>query len=356
MKKEDRTLLASPSPFLRALGGEAQAIPPVWFMRQAGRYLPEYRAVRAKAGSFLDLCYNPELASEVTLQPVRRFDLDAAILFSDILVIPHALGQKLAFVEGEGPRLEPVITLENIEEFRGRNILETLAPIFKTVEKTRAALAPDKALIGFAGAPWTVATYMLAGGPSKDPAALRALYYDDPAFITALIDMLVEATIEYLIAQIDAGADALQLFDTWAGGLTPDLTETLSVIPMKRIAEGVKKARPGAPVIFFPKGVGALAARYVAGAEGVGIDFSQDPAWARAALSPHVCVQGGLDPLLAVQGGDEMERAAGAILRAFEGVPYIFNLGHGFVPHTPPENVAALVSFLRRGQWRGAHA
>lgn len=342
------------SPFMQTLKREAQAIPPIWFMRQAGRYLPEYRALRAKAGSFLDLCFNPELAAEVTLQPVRRFDLDAAILFSDILVIPHALGQKLSFVEGEGPRLEPVITKENLESLRGRDILGALGPIFETVAETKAALGPDKALIGFAGAPWTVATYMLAGGPSKDPAALRALYYADPEFITELIDILVEATIEYLIAQIDAGADALQLFDTWAGGLTPALTDILSVIPMRRIAEGVKAARPGTPVIYFPKSVGALAERYARepSCDAIGVDFSQDPVWARSHLSGHTVVQGGLDPLLVVRGGALMEEAAGAILRAFDGAPYIFNLGHGFTPETPPENVAALIRYVREGGWR----
>jgi len=354
MKEKGLQGLDHPSPFMRTLAGEAQAIPPMWFMRQAGRYLPEYRAVRAKAGSFLDLCFNPELASEVTLQPVRRYDLDAAILFSDILVIPHALGQKLSFVEGEGPRLEPAITKAGLDRLRGRNVLEELAPIFETVVKTRAELAENKALIGFAGAPWTVATYMLAGGPSKDPAALRSLYYDDPDFITGLIDIIIDASVDYLIAQVDAGADALQLFDTWAGGLTPALTETLSVIPMRRIAEGVKKARPGTPVIFFPKSVGALAERYAQepACDAIGIDFSQDPLWARAHLSGHTVVQGGLDPLLTVHGGAAMETAAGELLRAFDGAPYIFNLGHGFTPETPPEKVAALVNYVRAGAWR----
>ncbi|MHA7871751.1 MAG: uroporphyrinogen decarboxylase family protein, partial [Hyphococcus sp.] len=205
--------------FLQTLAGEKQAIPPMWFMRQAGRYLPEYRDVRAKAGSFLDLCYNPELAAEVTLQPVRRFDVDAAILFADILLIPHALGQTLRFVEGEGPRLEPVVSPDDIKRFRDRDVMETLAPVFETVRLTKAGLGPDKALIGFAGAPWTVATYMLAGGPMKDPATLRLRHYREGDFINDLLNVLVDKTIEYLVAQIDAGADAVQLFDTWASGL-----------------------------------------------------------------------------------------------------------------------------------------
>lgn len=350
MKKGQETDRKPRSKLLAALSGEAQAIPPVWLMRQAGRYLPEYREVRTRAGSFLDLCFNSELATEVTLQPVRRFDVDAAILFSDILVIPYALGQNLSFVEGEGPRLKPAITKAEIKTLRKQNVLQKLAPIFETVARTRAELDSSKALIGFAGAPWTVATYMLAGGPLKDPASLRAAYYDDAAFVMALIDILVEASVEYLIAQADAGADALQLFDTWAGGMTPELTEILSVIPMRRIVEAVKKARPDTPVIVFPKGVGALAERYVLdkSTDAIGIDFTQDPGWARTRLSNRAAIQGGPDPLLVVHGGAAMEKAVRGYLSVFEGVPYIFNLGHGLVPQTPPENVARLVEIVRR--------
>ncbi|MEE2690250.1 MAG: uroporphyrinogen decarboxylase [Pseudomonadota bacterium] len=345
---------SSGSKFLRALAGEQAAIPPVWFMRQAGRYLPEYRELRAKAGSFLDLCFNPELAAEVTLQPVRRFDLDAAILFADILLIPHALGQQLSFVEGEGPRLNPAITPAMIDGFRQRNILESLAPVFETVKRTRQQLDSSKALIGFAGAPWTVATYMLAGGPSGDPAALRRVFYRDRGFISALIDILVDATSAYLVAQIDAGADAVQLFDTWAGGLPWPVLDAVSVEPMDRIGRVVKKARPGTPVIFFPKGVGEKAAEYVhlTGGDAIGIDFAMDPGWARTHLSPHRTVQGGLDPLLVVEGGAAMEKAAASLLRLFHDAPYVFNLGHGFVPETPPEHVARLVEFVRSGVWR----
>ncbi len=337
------------SKILRALIGEVQAIPPVWFMRQAGRYLPEYRELRAKAGSFLDLCYNPELASEVTLQPVRRFDLDAAILFADILLIPHAMGQSLTFGEGEGPRLNPVITPENIDRFRGQDVLKFLAPVFETVRLTRAALDPTKALIGFAGAPWTVATYMLAGQSMRDPAALRKWYYRDPAFLEKLIDLLSEITIDYLNAQIEAGADVVQLFDTWAGGLPWPVLKAVSVGPLNKIAQGVKKAHPETPVILFPKGVGEKTSEYamLAICDGLSIDYGMNPAWARSNLSGHTTVQGGLDPLVVIRGGGDMKRAADSLLKTFCDVPYIFNLGHGFTPETLPENVAALVRHLR---------
>lgn len=337
------------SKFMQTLNGEAQAIPPVWFMRQAGRYLPEYREVRARAGSFIDLCFNAELASEVTLQPVRRFDLDAAILFADILLIPHAMGQKLSFEEGEGPKLDPVVTPVDIDRFRDQDVLETLAPVFETVRRTRDALPPEKALIGFAGAPWTVATYMLAGGSVRDPAALRERYYQDEGFVVALIDLLAEKTVDYLIAQIDAGADAVQLFDTWAGGLPWPVLDALSVRPLDHIANAVRKARPGTPVILFPKGVGEKAVEYalLRDCTGLGVDYGMDPAWARANLSGHTVVQGGLDPLIVIGGGERMLKAAETYLKLFHDVPYIFNLGHGFTPQTPPEHVTALVAHLR---------
>lgn len=339
--------------FLRTLNGEKSAIPPIWFMRQAGRYLPEYRAVREKAGSFLDLCYNPELAADVTLQPIRRYDLDAAILFADILLIPHALGQNVWFEAGEGPRLDPVITPENISAFRKENVSDFLAPIFETVSRVRAELAPDKALIGFAGAPWTVATYMMAGGSQKDPAALRAAFYENPAFVTELISLITDRTIEYLIAQIDAGADAVQLFDTWAAGLPWPVLDAVSIRPLERIASSVKKARPGTPVILFPKGVGEKAVEYATlrDCDGFGIDYGMDPSWARAHLSGHTVVQGGLDPLLTVTGGEAMEKGAETLLRLFHDVPYVFNLGHGFTPETSPEAVQALIGFVR--SWEG---
>lgn len=337
------------SGFLRTLGGEAVTPPPIWLMRQAGRYLPEYRQTRARAGSFLDLCFNPALACEVTLQPIRRFDFDAAILFSDILVAPMAMGQTLTFVDGEGPRLKPPVTAADLDGFRRRNALERLAPIMETVRRVRAALSADKALIGFAGAPWTVATYMLAGGPSDDPAALRGLFYKDEAFLAELIEILVATTIDYVVAQIDAGADAIQLFDTWAGGLPEPVLRAVSLEPMRKIAAAVKAARPGTPVLFFPRGVGAAAIHYAVLEEcdAVSIDASTPWEWARMSLAPTAVVQGGFDPMLVVAGGERMEREARRLVRAFMGVPYIFNLGHGLTPDTPPEHVADLVAAIR---------
>ncbi len=345
--------MTTTSKFLRTLKGEVEAIPPIWFMRQAGRYLPEYRALRAKAGSFLDLCYNPEMASEVTLQPVRRYDLDAAILFADILLIPDAMGQQLSFAEGEGPILDPVITADNLDRFRGQDIHATLSPVYETVKQTRAALPEDKALIGFAGAPWTVATYMLNGRSSRDPAALRKLYYQDRSFLTALIDLLADHTIDYLCRQIEAGADAVQLFDTWAGGLPWPVLDLVSVRPLQKIAGGVKKAYPETPVILFPKGVGEMATEYaqLPECDGLGIDYAMDPAWARANLSGHTVIQGALDPLSVITGGKDMLRNASAYLKLFHDVPYVFNLGHGFLPETPPDHVGALVDFVRGGKW-----
>ena len=345
--------MTASSKFIRTLNGERNAIPPIWFMRQAGRYLPEYRELRAKAGSFLNLCYDSAMASEITLQPVRRFDLDAAILFADILLIPDAMGQTLSFAEGEGPMLDPVIMPKNIDEFRNRDIHDRLGPVYETVKRTRGDLASDKALIGFAGAPWTVATYMLNGRSSRDPAALRALYYNDRPFLMALIDVLVEQTIEYLSRQIKAGADAVQLFDTWASGLPGPVLDAVSVEPLRKIAAAVKADHPETPVILFPKGVGEKATEYaqLSECDGYGIDYSMDPAWARGQLSSHTVVQGGFDPLSVAAGGEEMVKRASAYLRLFHDVPYVFNLGHGFIPQTPPEHVAALVEFVRGGQW-----
>jgi uroporphyrinogen decarboxylase len=336
--------------FLETLRGTASVIPPIWLMRQAGRYLPEYRAARTKAGSFLDLCYNSDLAAEVTLQPIRRYDFDAAILFADILLIPQALGQDLSFVEGEGPRLSPPVSPRDLERFRSRNIQETLAPVYETVSRVRAALAPQKSLIGFAGAPWTVATYMLAGGPQKDPSALRHFWYDDRRFVEVLIDLISDATVEYLLAQIDAGADVIQLFDTWAGGLPEEILHDVSVGPLQRVAERLKSSRPQVPIILFPKGVGASLSDYAAieACDAIGIDFSTPWSVARDIVSPKKAVQGGLDPMLVVTGGEAMQKAARKLCETFEGLPFVFNLGHGLTPDTPPENVARLVDIVRK--------
>ncbi len=336
-------------PFLAAAKGEEQKIPPIWLMRQAGRYLPEYRAVRAKAGSFLDLCYNSELAAEVTLQPIRRYDFDAAILFADILLIPHALGQDVSFVEGEGPRLAPVKTLKDLEVFRVRDIHRQLAPVYETVRLVRKGLPPEKTLIGFAGAPWTVATYMIGGGAQRDPAALRSVWYGDPAFAEALTALLVEATSDYLIAQIEAGAEAVQLFDTWAGGLPEPILKRACIEPADAIAARVKAAHPEVPVILFPKGVGSAAAEFATlkTCDVIGIDHSHPWRDARAALSPHAVVQGGLDPMLVVAGGEAMDREARRLVETFAGAPYVFNLGHGLTPDTPPDHVRRLVDVIR---------
>ncbi len=337
---------------VRVLHGQPADIPPVWLMRQAGRYLPEYRALRAKAGSFLDLCYNPEFAAEVTLQPIRRYDFDAAILFADILLIPHALGQNLTFTEGEGPRLEPIVRFSDLDEFRGRNIHDRLKPVYETVARVKAALPAEKAVIGFAGAPWTVATYMLGGGPQKDPAALRSIWYDQPALMNGLIEILVDATVDYLIAQIDAGADVVQLFDSWAGDLPEEVLREVSVKPLQRLAERLKAARPDVPVILFPKGVGASLEDYarIGACDAVGIDYATPWRRAREMVSPFAAAQGGLDPMLVVRGGAPMETAARALIETFRGAPYVFNLGHGLTPDTPPENVARLVEVIRTGQ------
>ncbi len=337
--------------FLRAAKGDEQKIPPIWLMRQAGRYLPEYRAVRAKAGSFLDLCYTSGLAAEVTLQPVRRFDFDAAILFADILLIPHALGQDVSFAEGEGPRLAPVRSLEDLRRFRDRDIHTRLAPVYETVRLVRAGLAPEKTLIGFAGAPWTVATYMIGGGAQADPAALRSVWYGDRAFAEALTALLVEATADYLIAQIEAGAEAVQLFDTWAGGLPEPVLKVACLDPAAAIARKVKATFPDVPVILFPKGVGPAGEAFarLAGCDVIGIDHAHPWGHARATLSPHAVVQGGLDPMLVAAGGLRMEDEARRLVETFRGVPYIFNLGHGLTPDTPPGHVARLVEAVRRG-------
>ncbi len=322
--------------------------PPVWFMRQAGRYLPEYRALRKKAGSFLNLCFDPVAAAEVTLQPVRRYDLDAAILFADILLIPMFMGQKLSFEAGEGPRLSPALLNEKVD-LSIDQISEHLGPIMETIRLCRKELAQSKALIGFAGAPWTVATYMIAGQGVKDPAALRSFAYNCPEVFDDLIKKLETATIEYLKNQIKAGVQAVQLFESWASGLPADFMREFCVAPAARIARAVKADHPEIPFIAFPKGAGHILVDYAEKGifDGISIDSSTDPAWAAEQLSPKVTVQGGLDPLLVVQGGDAMHAAAVKILQAFEGRPYIFNLGHGFVPHTPPEHVAELVKLVR---------
>ncbi len=335
---------------MRALAGEALPVPPVWMMRQAGRYLPEYRAVRARASGFLDLCYTPELATEVTLQPIRRYGFDAAILFADILLVPHALGANLVFVEGEGPRLSTVTGPEDLARLRpAEAVHETTAPVYETVRAVRAALPGNVPLIGFAGAPWTVATYMIAGRGTPDQAPARELIYRDPATFEALMERITAATIAYLSAQVAAGADIVKLFDSWAGSLPGPLFERYCVAPARRIADALRTAHPEVPIIGFPRGAGAgyLAFAAGAGVQAVALDTSVDPAWAAAALQPRLCVQGNLDPLLLVAGGRALEEATRATVRAFAGGPHVFNLGHGITPEADPANVDLMLKAIR---------
>ena len=317
-------------------------------MRQAGRYLPEYRALRAKAGSFLALCFDPELASAVTLQPIERFDLDAAILFSDILVVPLALGRRVWFVEGEGPRLDP-IDAAGIAALEDGSAGETLAPVLETVRQVRQTLDSGKTLIGFCGAPWTVATYMVAGRGTADQAPARAFALEAPDTFRTLIDRLVAISADYLIAQLDAGADVVQIFDTWAGVLDEDGFERWCVEPTAEIVRRVKAAVPTAKVIGFPRGIGAKLERYAegTGVDGVSIDWSVPLGYARERLQAHVAVQGNLDPMVLMAGGDALEKAVERICSGLGSGRFVFNLGHGILPQTPVEHVARLVMLVR---------
>ena len=334
----------------RVLAGEHIGTPPLWLMRQAGRYLPEYRALREKAGSFLDLCFNPVLAATVTLQPIERFDFDAAILFSDILVIPHALGRKVAFVEGEGPRLDP-IDAAGIAGLDEGKIGERLQPVFETVAMVRDKLASDKTLIGFCGAPWTVATYMVAGRGTPDQAPARLMAARDSEIFQSLIDRLVVASADYLIRQFRAGADVVQVFDSWSGVLGEAAFERWCIAPMAAIVQAVRAEVPDAKIIGFPKGAGLMLERYVAetGVDGVGIDWTVPLDFARDRLQGHVTVQGNLDPLLLLTGGKAMDEAIDRILAGLSGGRFIFNLGHGIRPETPIAHVERLVRRVRGG-------
>lgn len=335
--------------YLRALSGETLPKPPLWLMRQAGRYLPEYRELRAKAGGFLDLCYNPEWAAEVTLQPIRRFGFDAAILFSDILVIPHALGQKLWFAQGEGPRLEPVADAVRFGEIRDEIDPDVLAPVYETVRRVKAALPRETALIGFCGAPWTVATYMVAGRGTPDQGPAKALFQRDPALFARLIDRLVVNSAAYLNAQIDAGVDAVQIFDSWAGSLGPEDFKRWCIEPTRRIVDLVRGRHPQAKIIGFPRGAGAGIPAYVrdTGIDAVGLETEIERSFVREAIQPLVPVQGHLDPQLLRAGGPELDREIEAIRAAFGGGPFVFNLGHGILPDTPIAHVERLVELVR---------
>lgn len=336
------------SSLLAVLGGRRSDPPPIWMMRQAGRYLPEYRQLRSDKGSFLDLVYDSDAAAEVTLQPLERFPgLDAAILFSDILIVPFAIGQNLTFVAGEGPRLTPPLidaALDQLTPYPAR-----LEPIYDTVAKVKARLDPAKALIGFAGSPWTVATYMVAGQGGRDQSEARRFAHSDPVRFAAIIDRIEHMTLGYLSAQIDAGADAVQLFDSWAGSLSPRQFERWVVAPTARIVAGLKARHPEVPVIGFPKGAGGKLAAYAleTGVDAIGLDETVDPAWAAEELPEDLVVQGNLDPLALLAGGEELSSAVARILDAFAGRPHIFNLGHGILQDTPIAHVEQLIALVK---------
>jgi uroporphyrinogen decarboxylase len=335
------------APLLGVLHGHRPARPPLWLMRQAGRYLPEYRALRADKGGFLDLCYDSDAAAEVTLQPIRRFGFDGAILFSDILVVPHALGQTLWFETGEGPRLAPPLVDANLKDLTPQP--DRLAPVIETVRKVKAALAPETTFLGFAGSPWTVATYMVAGQGSRDHAAARRLAYGDPVRFAGIIEAIIGATIDYLSAQIEAGVDAVQLFDSWSGSLSPDQFRQWVIAPNATIVAGVRARHPNTPIIGFPKGAGAKLIDYAAGTgvDALGLDETLDPVWANRELPKDLPVQGNLDPLALIAGGATLDRAVDNILDALSGRPHIFNLGHGILPDTPIAHVEQLVARVR---------
>lgn len=334
---------------LRVLNGEPVWPLPIWVMRQAGRYLPEYKETRAQAGSFLDLCYNPRLATEVTLQPIRRFGFDASILFSDILVIPHALGQDVRFVENEGPKLEPISSEADLSRLANELPLERLESVFETLDRLKTALPGETTLLGFCGAPWTVASYMIAGKGTPDQAPARLKAYRDPAFMEVLIDKLVRASTAYLIRQIDAGAEAVQIFESFGSALPPALFERLSLDPIRQIVAGLKEARPQARTIVFVRGGGVHLHRLAE--EGIGdalaLDWTLDPKTVLADLPAHVATQGNLDPLALVAGGKPLSAGIDRILSAVRGRPHIFNLGHGIVPETPVEHVQDMIDRVR---------
>ena len=334
---------------LNVLKGNQEDVPPVWLMRQAGRYLPEYRALRAEKGGFLELAYDSDCAAEITIQPIRRFGFDGAILFSDILVIPHAMGQDLWFETGEGPRLAPPLVDHDFEKLVPAP--ERLNPVFETVRKVAAALSPETTFLGFAGSPWTVATYMVAGQGSKDQAEARRMAYGQPERFGELIDRIITATVDYLSGQIEAGVDAVQLFDSWAGSLSPAQFEQWVIAPNAKIVAGLKARHPDTPIIGFPKGAGGKLPAYAreTGVDAVGVDETVDPVWANEFLPADMPVQGNLDPLALIAGGAALETAVQRILGAFADRPHIFNLGHGILPDTPIEHVEKLLTLVRKG-------
>jgi len=341
-------------PILRVLAGERLPKPPIWLMRQAGRYLPEYRAIRQQTESFLDLCFNPRLAAEITLQPIRRFSFDAAILFSDILVVPHALGQRVSFESGEGPRLDALAEPDDLRRLKREISHDALAPVYETIALVKEQLPEQVALLGFCGAPWTVATYMIAGRGSADQSVARLFAYRHPNSFAELIEVLVRSSISYLARQFEAGVDAVQVFDSWAGVLPRDEFQKWCIEPMAKIAVGLRRQIPGAKIIGFPRGAGTELPRYLADVpvDAVGLDWTVELGFARREVQKLRPVQGNLDPLALLAGGTALDRAVDSILQAFSDGPFIFNLGHGVLPDTPVENVARLVERVRG---RAAH-
>ena len=335
-------------PLLAVLKGERRDPAPMWMMRQAGRYLPEYRELRAEKGSFLNLVYDNEAATEITLQPLKRFpQLDAAILFSDILIVPFAIGQNLSFVTGEGPRLTPPLANSSLDELAAYPA--RLDPIYETVRRVNAALDPSKTLIGFAGSPWTVATYMVAGQGSREQAEARRLAYGDPGKFRAIIERIEEVTLDYLSAQIQAGADAVQLFDSWAGSLSPAQFERWVIAPTSRLVEGLRERHPDVPILGFPKGAGGKLAAYAreTGVTALGLDETVDPVWAAKELPAKLPVQGNLDPLALIAGGEQLAASVKRVLDALADRPHIFNLGHGILQDTPIAHVEQLIALVK---------
>ena len=343
-----QTIQPARKKMLAVLEGQTFEIPPMWLMRQAGRYLPEYREVRTQAGSFLDLCFNPKLATEVTLQPIRRFGFDASILFSDILVIPYAMGQKVSFEEGHGPRLQPVVTEETISDFEKFD-LNRLSPVLEAVELIKAALPRETTFIGFCGSPWTVASYMIAGSGSRDLALVRLFAFRHPAAFERLINALVSASIEYLAAQARAGVEVVQIFDSWAGLLPTDQFDAWCVEPTVRIVEGLRKIAPSLKIMCFPREAGSKLKTFAdrVKADGLALGTAEDVGVVRAQLGSAIALQGNLDPLALVAGGQALDESVRRVKESFSGAPYIFNLGHGILPETPIAHVERLVKLVR---------
>lgn len=334
-------------PLLAVLKGERRDPPPVWVMRQAGRYLPEYRALRADKGGFLDLVYDSAAAAEVTLQPLKRFPLDGAILFSDILIVPFAIGQNLSFVAGDGPRLTPTMLDARIRDLEPQ--LQRLKPIYETVRQVKAQLSPETTFVGFAGSPWTVATYMIAGQGSREQAEARRLAYADPGKLHAILDLIATVTVDYLSGQIEAGVDAVQLFDSWSGSLSPAQFERFVIARTAWIVEQLRKRHPHVPVIGFPRGAGGKLGAYAreTGVDAIGLDETVDPVWAHRELPEGMPAQGNLDPLALIAGGEPLKEAVDRILDAFSARPHIFNLGHGIQQDTPLASVEELMTLVK---------